>query len=112
MVQTLKEILQAKETLIFLSQNLDFVINFKKSQLTPVKEIGVFGVSDKFSTHDVSLTSGKCFGYPKQMHVTYSVTKYHNYGMLRHFFQGEFGAGTCNSNRFRQWEKQILIKLK
>ena len=88
------------------------MINFKKSQLTPVKEIGVFGVSDKFSTHDISLTSGKCFGYPKQMHVTYSVTKDHNYGMLRQFFQGEFGAGTCNSNKFRQWEKQILIKPK
>ena len=39
MAQTLKEILQAKETLIFLLQNLGFVINFKKSQLTPVKEI-------------------------------------------------------------------------
>ena len=37
--QTLKEILQAKETLIFLLQNLAFyVINFKKSQLTAVKE--------------------------------------------------------------------------
>ena len=35
MVQTLKEISQAKETLIFLLQNLGFVINFKKSQLTP-----------------------------------------------------------------------------
>ena len=32
--QTLKQILQAKETLIFLLQNLAF----KKSQLTPVKE--------------------------------------------------------------------------
>ena len=31
MVQTLKEILQAKKTLIFLLQNLGFVINIKKS---------------------------------------------------------------------------------
>ena len=39
MAQTLKEILQGKEALIFLLQNLGFVIIFKKSQLTPVKEI-------------------------------------------------------------------------
>ena len=39
MAQTLKEILKAKETLIFLLQNLSFVINFKKSQQTPMKEI-------------------------------------------------------------------------
>ena len=35
--QTLKEILQAKVTLIFLLQNSGFAINMKKSQLTPVK---------------------------------------------------------------------------
>ena len=52
---------QAKETLIFLLTNLGFVINLKKSQLTPVK-----GVSDKFSKHDVTLTSRKRFGYPIQ----------------------------------------------
>ena len=39
MAQTLKEILQEKEALIFLLQNLGFVIIFKKLQLTPVKEI-------------------------------------------------------------------------
>ena len=44
MAQTLKEILQAKETLIFLLQNLGFVINFKKSQLAPVKEIEFLGL--------------------------------------------------------------------
>ena len=44
MAQTLKEISQAKETLIFLLQNLGFVINFKKSQLTPVKEIEFLGL--------------------------------------------------------------------
>ena len=38
-------------------------------------------ISDKFSKHDVSLISGKSFGYPKQMHATYSVTKDHNYGI-------------------------------
>ena len=35
--QTLKEILQAKVTLIFLLQNSGFAINIKRSQLTPVK---------------------------------------------------------------------------
>ena len=44
MAQTLKEILQAKETLIFLLQNLGFVIYLKKSQLTPVKEIEFLGL--------------------------------------------------------------------
>ena len=44
MIQTLKEISQAKETLIFLLQNLGFVINFKKSQLTLVKEIELLGL--------------------------------------------------------------------
>ena len=39
------------------------------------------GVSDKFSKNDVGLTSGKCFGHPKQMHATYSVTKDYNYGI-------------------------------
>ena len=43
MAQMLKEISQAKETLIFLLQNLGFVINFKKSQLTPVNEIEFLG---------------------------------------------------------------------
>ena len=37
--------------------------------------------SDKFSKHDVSIASGKSFGYPKQMRATYSVTKDHNYGI-------------------------------
>ena len=78
MAQKLKEISQAKETFIFPLQNLGIVINFKKSQLTPVKETGV---GDKFSRHDVSFTSGKSFGYPNQMGATYSVTKDHNYAI-------------------------------
>ena len=42
--QTLKEILQAKETLIFLLQNFGFVINFTKSQLIPVTEMEFLGL--------------------------------------------------------------------
>ena len=80
MSQTLKEISQAKETLIFLLQSLGFVMNFKKSQLAPVKE-RVSGISDKFSNHDVSIASGKSFGHLKQMRATYSVAKDHNYGI-------------------------------
>ena len=38
-------------------------------------------VSEKFSKDDISLTSGKSFAYPKQMHATYSVSKDHNYGI-------------------------------
>ena len=44
MAQILKEILQTEDTLIFLLQNLGFVINIKKSQLTPVKEIEFLGL--------------------------------------------------------------------
>ena len=73
MAQMLKEISQEKEILIFM-------INLKNSSNTSEGN-RVFGVSDKFSKHDVSLTSGKHFGYPKQMHATYRVTKDHNYGI-------------------------------
>ena len=72
MAKTLKDIFQAKERLIFLLQNLGFAKNIKKLQL---------GVSGEFSKHDISLTPGKSFRYPKQMHVTYSVNKDHNYGI-------------------------------
>ena len=56
--QTLKEILQAKETLIFLFQNLDFVINIK-DQLTPVKEIGFLGLVINSVNMALALTQEK-----------------------------------------------------
>ena len=52
MAQTLKETLQAKETLIFLLQNLRFVINIKKSQLTLVKKIVLL----RLVTNSVNMT--------------------------------------------------------
>ena len=52
MAQTLKETLQAKETFIFLLQNLRFVINIKKSQLTLVKKI----VFLRLVTNSVNMT--------------------------------------------------------
>ena len=57
------------------------MINFKKVATNTSEGNRVFGVSDKFSKHDVSFTSGKSFGYPKQMHATYSVIKDLNYGI-------------------------------
>ena len=57
MPHTLKEISQAKETLIFLLQNLGFVINLKKFATNTNEGNIIFGDSDKFSKHDVSLTS-------------------------------------------------------
>ena len=54
----LKEISQAKETLIFLLQNLGFVINFKKSQL-PVKEIEFLGLVINSVNMTLALSQGK-----------------------------------------------------
>ena len=68
MAQMLKEISQEKETLIFLLQKLSFMINLKNSSNTSEGN-RVFGVTDKFSKHDINLSSGKSFGYPKQMHT-------------------------------------------
>ena len=59
MTQTLKGILQAKETLVFLLQNLGFVINFKKSQLTPVKEIEFLGLLIKATIMKLTKLLGK-----------------------------------------------------
>ena len=44
MAVDLKEILQAKEIFIFLIKTLGFVINSKKLQLRPVKEIEFLGL--------------------------------------------------------------------
>ena len=44
MAQTLKKISQAKDILIFLLQSFGFVINFKKSQLTLMKEVELLGL--------------------------------------------------------------------
>ena len=58
-----------------------FCDKFKKVATNTSEGNRVFGISDKFSKHDVSIASGKSFGYPKQMRATYSVTKDHNYGI-------------------------------
>ena len=58
-----------------------FCDKFKKLTTNTSEGIRVFGISNKFSKHDVSLASGKSFGYPKQVRATSSVTKDHNYGI-------------------------------
>ena len=63
MVQApLKEILQAKETLIFLLQSLSFVIKTKVATKTRESSRD-FSSSDKVSKHDVSLASGKVLDF-------------------------------------------------
>ena len=81
MAQTLKGSLQAKETLIFLLQNLGSVINIEKSQLTPVTEIEFLGLVINSVNMTLALPQEKDLDIQKQMHATYSVTKDHNYGI-------------------------------
>ena len=67
----------SKGDLDFCVTKFRFCDKFEKGTTDISVENRVFGVSDNFNKHDVSLTSG----YPKQMHATYSVTKDHNYGI-------------------------------
>ena len=100
-----------KRDIDFSVTKIMFYDKFKKFTSNTSKGNRVFEVSE-FSKHDLNLTSGKSFGYPKQMHATDSITKYHNYGINNSYknsgslftqcFQAEFSAGTCNNNRFRQ----------
>ena len=106
MAQMLKEISQEKETLIFLLQKLSFMINLKNSSNTSEGN-RVFGVSDKFSKHDVNLTSGKSFGYPKQMHATDTITKYHNYGINQ---TPRKTLVHCSGSVYRKNSVQVLEK--
>ena len=69
-----------KRDIDFSVTKFRFCDKFCKVASNTNDEKRVFGVNDKFSKHDVSHTSGNGFGYPKQMHATYSVTTVHNYG--------------------------------
>lgn len=71
-----------------------------------------FGVSNKFSKHDVSLTSENSFEYPKQMLATYSVTKDYNCGtrqtsreILLHSSDNA-PRKNCNNNKFKGGVKE------
>ena len=73
--------LASKEDIDFSVTKFRFYHKSKKVATNTSEGNRVFGVSDKFSKHDVSLASGKSFGYPKQVRATSSVTKDHNYGI-------------------------------
>ena len=106
MAQMLKEISQEKETLIFLLQKLSFMINLKNSSNTSEGN-RVFGVTNKFRKHDINLTSGKSFGYPKQMHTTDTITKYHNYGINQ---TPRKTLVHCSGSVYRKNSVQVLEK--
>ena len=72
---------ESKGDIDFSVSKFKFCDKLKKVSINTSEANIVFRVSYKFSRHDVSLTSGKSFGYPKQMHATYSVTKNYNYGI-------------------------------
>ena len=103
--QTLKEISQAKETLIFLLQNLGFVINLKKSQLTPVKEMEFLGLVVNSVNITLALPQ-KGFGYPKQIHVSYSVIKDRNYGINQ---TPRKTIVHCSDTAFKENSAQVLV---
>ena len=73
--------LASKEDIDFSVTKFRFYHKSKKVATNTSEGNRVFGVSDKFSKHDVSLASGKSSGYPKQMRATCSITKDHNYGI-------------------------------
>ena len=49
---TIEETLMARDTVIFLLQQLGFVLNLKKSVLTPTQRIEFFGGDSTFINHD------------------------------------------------------------
>ena len=64
-LETLLKIIQARKALVILLQNLGFVINVKKPQLAPVKEIEFLGGSDnRFKNSDTYLTTPYLLGPP------------------------------------------------
>ena len=56
---SLEEIFMSRDTVIFLLQNLGFIINWKKSVLTPVQEIEFFGLTMNSVTLKLSLSKTK-----------------------------------------------------
>ena len=56
---SLEEIFMSRDTVIFLLQNLGFIINWKKSVLTPVQEIEFLGLTMNSVTLKLSLSKTK-----------------------------------------------------
>ena len=57
MASTVEEILMARDTLIFLFQNLGFLINVKKSQFYPVQHLEFLGVNVNSIKMELTLPS-------------------------------------------------------
>ena len=64
--RTIKETLMARDTVIFLLQLLWFVLNLKKSALTPTQRIDFLGVTVDLSTMTLSLPQKKVSEVQKQ----------------------------------------------
>ena len=56
---SLEEIFMSRDTVIFLLQDLGFIINWKKSVLTPVQEIEFLGLTMNSVTLKLSLSKTK-----------------------------------------------------
>ena len=56
---TIEEILVARDSVIFLLQHLEFVINFKKCVLEPTQEIQFLGIIVNSKTMTLSLSQEK-----------------------------------------------------
>ena len=56
---TIEEILVARDSVIFLLQHLEFVINFKKCVLEPTQEIQFLGIIVSSKTMTLSLSQEK-----------------------------------------------------
>ena len=59
MGRTIVKTLMAKNTAIFLHQQVEFVLNFKKLVLTPTQKIGLLGVTVNSLTATLSLSEKK-----------------------------------------------------
>ena len=72
MGRTLQEIMTAKDTLIFLLQNLGFAINLQKSILHPVKQLGFLGLQKSTEEMTLSLSKEKLTHIIQQYPEVYS----------------------------------------
>ena len=72
MGRTLQEIMTAKDTLIFLLQNLGFAIYLQKSILHPVKQLGFLGLQKSTEEMTLSLSKEKLTHIIQQCPEVYS----------------------------------------
>ena len=70
MSQKFSELIQTRETLIFLLQNFDFVINLRKLQLTPEKKKWFTWSDNRLKVYDFSFAAGNSSGHSEQVCIT------------------------------------------